>query len=556
MTNHWGFLLGFACGKLRQGHLVRSAVQGRRQPVSWCSLSSSCFIQPQTLSDPKGPCPSRRAELHFRLPSMCRLLALPTVSGRAPAWQLSTPLRNPLSTGDLPCDPEQVPPHPGLCCSLLSRWFISGKEDLTTYGDACCGTQLLCDKLSPSLAAMTPVICLLSSAVWAGLGQAVLPGSCGGHPWFLMGSVLEKPLSLALGPALPGVAGRPSSPCGLSGGPAQAPWCLSARGAHASSALPLLHTLRASHWSRPVMWPGLGPMGEDRRRASTEGWPSEEGRAPRPAWRPLCHSVLMQGRHGQTGGAEGLTVPVACLALRASPFAVVCASHEVRGQSVLWGQGPLCLLEQRPECQRWQCSMGVQSEFLWGSCHVLGLALAAGVRRNTMDCGVAWGPLGGPGARRGCQGVSSPPHFTTQCCPPSLEPHAPISCVLCPGPTHPHARKLPCGPFYPLHTQRVSPAPAPEAPGQPWAPRVICCPLTAVTRTKCSVALLIPPLPLTEPALSPHSAALHPSQSLHSHCSPDGAPAGLSASFTGQVLVFPASPGPGPYTHPHFAEEE
>lgn len=105
--------------------------------------------------------------------------------------------------------------------------------------------------------------------------------------------------------------------------------------------------------------------------------------------------------------------------------------------------------------------MGVQSEFLWGSCHVLGLALAVGVVRNTMDCGVAQGTPGRPWSKKGCQGGQQPTPFhhpVLPTIPGATRPH-----LLRPVPwSHPPSRlrKLPCGPFYPLHTQRVSPAPA------------------------------------------------------------------------------------------------
>jgi len=62
-------------------------------------------------------------------------------------------------------------------------------------------------------------------------------------------------------------------------------------------------------------------------------------------------SVLMQGRHRQTGGAEGLTVPVACLALSllliCHGVRLHCGSSQRVGR-LRWGQGPLCLLEQQP----------------------------------------------------------------------------------------------------------------------------------------------------------------------------------------------------------------
>lgn len=105
--------------------------------------------------------------------------------------------------------------------------------------------------------------------------------------------------------------------------------------------------------------------------------------------------------------------------------------------------------------------MGVQSEFLWGSCHVLGLALAIGVVRNTMDCGVAQGTPGRPWSKKGCQGGQQPTPFHHPVLP--TIPGATCPHLLRPVPwSHPPSRlrKLPCGPFYPLHTQRVSPAPA------------------------------------------------------------------------------------------------
>ena len=92
---------------------------------------------------------------------------------QSPAWQLSTWLWNPLSTGDLPCNPEQVPPHSGLCFSLPSQWFISSREDITTYRDACCSSQLLLrDKLPPTFAAYdTNHLPAYGSAIWPGLGH-------------------------------------------------------------------------------------------------------------------------------------------------------------------------------------------------------------------------------------------------------------------------------------------------------------------------------------------------------------------------------------------------
>lgn len=191
MTNHWGFLPGLRLWEARGwGHLVPSAAQGCHQPVSLVRSVVFLLLQATDLVwIPRAPALQEEQSVIFatlHVPLACFTHCL----RQSPAWQLSTRLRNPLSTGDLPCDPEQVPPHLGLCCSLLSRWFISSKEDITTYGDACYSSQLLLrDKLSPSLAAYdTSHLPAYSSAVWAGLGQAVLPGSCGGHPWFLMGS--------------------------------------------------------------------------------------------------------------------------------------------------------------------------------------------------------------------------------------------------------------------------------------------------------------------------------------------------------------------------------
>lgn len=101
--------------------------------------------------------------------------------------------------------------------------------------------------------------------------------------------------------------------------------------------------------------------------------------------------------------------------------------------------------------------MGVQSEFFRGPCHVLGLALAVGVGRNTTDCGVAQGTSGRAWSKKGCH----PPHFTTQCCLPPLDSHppSPASCALVPPTLAPQeAARLPLLP---------PPCACLEAPGQP-----------------------------------------------------------------------------------------
>lgn len=168
------------------------------------------------------------------------------------------------------------------------------------------------------------------------------------------------------------------------------------------------------------------------------------------------------------------------------------------------------------------------------------------------------GPLGGPGARRAAKGVSSPPHFTTQCCPPSLEPHAPISCILCPGPTHPHASgSCPAAPSTPstpsvfLLRLPGGSRPAMSAPNHLLS--LDCCTPSEQSALR---RLPIPPLPLQSllfsPQLPPHTP-LRASTPTVPQMAP---PQSYRRPFTGQVLVFPASPGPGPYTHPHFAEEE
>lgn len=88
---------------------------------------------------------------------------------QSPAWPLPTQLRNLCSTANLLCDPEEVPPLSGLCCSLLSEWFIREQRALLPSA-VCCSRQLLLrDKLSQSLAADTPVIWLLT-VLQRGLG--------------------------------------------------------------------------------------------------------------------------------------------------------------------------------------------------------------------------------------------------------------------------------------------------------------------------------------------------------------------------------------------------
>lgn len=122
----------------------------------------------------------------------------------------------------------------------------------------------------------------------------------------------------------------------------------------------------------------------------------------------MSGSVLMQGRHRQTGGAEGLTVPVACLALS---LLLIChgvrlhcgSSQRVRG-GLDGDRDPCASSSSSPECQEVAAFVGVQAEFFWGSCHVLGLALAIGVVRNTTDCGVAQGTPGRAWSKKGCQG--------------------------------------------------------------------------------------------------------------------------------------------------------
>ncbi|VCW79626.1 unnamed protein product [Gulo gulo] len=88
---------------------------------------------------------------------------------QSPAWPLPTQLRNLCSTADLLCDPEEVPPLSGFCCSLLSEWFIRQQRVLLPSA-VCCSRQLLLrDKLFQSLAANTPVIWLLT-VLQRGLG--------------------------------------------------------------------------------------------------------------------------------------------------------------------------------------------------------------------------------------------------------------------------------------------------------------------------------------------------------------------------------------------------
>ncbi|CAI9169488.1 unnamed protein product [Rangifer tarandus platyrhynchus] len=183
--------------------------------------------------------------------------------------------------------------------------------------------------------------------------------------------------------------------------------------------------------------------------------------APGRAWR----LVILCWCRADTGRLEvpkGLPVPTACGALRASrSFATACSCaaevfSEGQGRPG-WGQGPCAASSSSPECQEVAAFMGVQSEFFRGPGHVPGLALAVGVGRNTTDCGLAQGTSGRAWSKKGCH----PPHFTTPCCLPPLDSHP--SHLLHPVPwSHPPSRlrKLPGCPFYPLHTQHASPAPA------------------------------------------------------------------------------------------------
>ena len=231
---------------------------------------------------------------------------------------------------------------------------------------------------------------------------------------------------------------------------------------------------------------------------------------------------------------KGLPVPTACGALRAScSFATACSCavevfSEGQGRPG-WGQGPCASSSSSPECQEVAAFMGVQSEFFWGPCHVPGLALAVGVGRNTTDYGVAQGTSGRAWSKKGCH----PPHFTTQCrLPPLDSPPPPISCILCPGPTHPCASgSCPAAPSTPstpsMFLLRLPGGSRPAMSAPSHLLSLDCCTL----RTKCSVAPPDPNFVTTDPALFPELPPHTPSQSLHSHSSPDGSPTGLSVTF-------------------------
>ena len=156
--------------------------------------------------------------------------------------------------------------------------------------------------------------------------------------------------------------------------------------------------------------------------------------------------------------------------------------------------------------------------------------------------GLLRGPLGGPGARRAAKGVSNPPHFTMQCCPPSLDPHVPISCILCPGPTHPRASgSCPAAPSTPsppsvflLHLPGGS-RPATSAPNHLLS--LDCC---TPSEQSALWRLLMPPLSLQTLLFSPELPPHTPSQSLYSHCSPDGSPTGLLVTFHRSSLLLQA----------------
>lgn len=135
-------------------------------------LPTSCpFSRPQALSPPHvTPAKTERgSHVSPSLPHASCLLYSRCSLRQSPAWPLPTQLRNLCSTADLLSDPEEVPPLSGLCCSLLSEWFIRQQRALLP-SSMCCNRQLLLrDKLSQSLAANTPVIWLLT-VLQRGLG--------------------------------------------------------------------------------------------------------------------------------------------------------------------------------------------------------------------------------------------------------------------------------------------------------------------------------------------------------------------------------------------------
>lgn len=114
---------------------------------------------------PGSPCQDRRGIPCFflacRVPAAC-FTDMHSLR-QSPAWWLPSQLRNLHPTADLLlCDPEKVPPIPGLCFSLLSEWFIRWQRVLL-HSDVCYSLQpLLHDRLSQNLVADTQDICLLT----------------------------------------------------------------------------------------------------------------------------------------------------------------------------------------------------------------------------------------------------------------------------------------------------------------------------------------------------------------------------------------------------------
>ena len=295
------------------------------------------------------------------------------------------------------------------------------------------------------------------------------------------------------------------------------------------------------------MWPGPGPVGKDRRRAST----GRCGCHLRRAWHRAWPGVLLFCAHaGQTQAdwrcrgadcARGLFssqppahLPWCALALRKS-------SQRVRG-GLGGDRDPCASSSSSPECQEVAAFMGVQAEFFWCSCHVPALALAVGVVRNTTDCGGAQGTPGRAWSKKGCQGGQQPTPF-----------HHPVLPTI-PGPTRPHLlhpvpwshppsllRKLPCCPFYPstpsvfLLRMPGGSRPATSAPNHLLS--LDCC---APSEQSALWRLLIPPLSLQTLLFSPELPPHTPSQSLYSHCSPNGSPTGLLVTFQRSSLLLQA----------------
>lgn len=100
MTNHWGFLPGFVCGKL-EGRGTCALLCRAVSPSSL--VLSVVFLLLIQATDPvwilRGPCPSRRAERHFRYPpcAACLLYSLPQAE---PSMAVIHPAPESSSTGD------------------------------------------------------------------------------------------------------------------------------------------------------------------------------------------------------------------------------------------------------------------------------------------------------------------------------------------------------------------------------------------------------------------------------------------------------------------------